>query len=210
MSDNDDQDWFDLVAGREVPAADPAIRLEAMLVREALLAAKAQDEAAVPASPERDTARTQRLIERARRERLIGTGEPPGASAPAGRQRVSFALLPGWRAAVAFATVLALAIGIALLMPREQPPVEEGGTLRSGLPELVVKQVPEPAASAQALADALRAAGLSVETRQAGAFWYVETTVPDKPDAALVSAFEKAGIVGVRPGPLRVMFRGER
>lgn len=48
-----------------------------------------------------------------------------------------------------------------------------------------------------------------VATRRAGAFWYVETTVPDKPGAALVNAFEQAGMVAVRPGPLRVMLRSD-
>lgn len=209
MSDKDDQDWFDLVAGREVPGAKAAVRREAMLVREALLAAKAQEDKVVPVSVEPDATRTQRLIERARREGLLGTGELPTVSAPDGK-RVSFARRLDWRTTVAFAAVFMLAIGITLLVPRGPPPVEPGGTVRAGMPELVVKQVPDPAASAKALSEALRAAGLHVTTREAGAFWYVESTVPDKPDVTLVSAFENAGIFALRPGPLRVMFRSGR
>lgn len=210
MSDKDDQDWFDLVAGREVPDAKSAVRRKAMLMREALLAAKAQEDKVVPVSVEPDATRTQRLIERARREGLLGTGELPTVSAPDGKRRVSFARRLGWRTTAAFAAVFMLAIGITLLVPREPPLVEPGGTVRGGMPELVLKQVPDPAASAKALSEALRAAGLHVTTRQAGAFWYVETTVPDKPDATLVSAFENAGIFALRPGPLRVMLRSDR
>ena len=78
-------------------------------------------------------------------------------------------------------------------------------TTRSGLPTLVTKQIADPQRYASDLGAALAAAGLSVEIKQEGEIWYVETTVPDKPDPRLVALFEKFEIFEIRPGALRIV-----
>ena len=50
MSDKDDQDWIDLLAGQAVPDADPKTVREAQVFRAALLAhsEKSKDDAEIP------------------------------------------------------------------------------------------------------------------------------------------------------------------
>src|SRR5436190_24148130 len=102
MAEQDDQNWFDTLAGRNRVNADPATTKEAQAVRRAVLALK----------PDQDTANldveagTQQLLFRLRREGLDGVSREKS-----------------WRfyGAFALAATLVLAVGVVLL---QSPPVE--------------------------------------------------------------------------------------
>ncbi|MBK6973091.1 MAG: hypothetical protein IPH26_09145 [Sterolibacteriaceae bacterium] len=203
MSEKDDQDWLDILAGRAAPGADPATVREAHMLRESILAERAAREAAAVESVTADPEAERRLIERARRgapSAEAGVRESPE------RARSRWRLgLPGWRGAFALAATLVIAVGVFLALPKERVPVDAPATTRSGLPTLVTKQIADPQRYASDLGAALAAAGLSVEIKQEGEIWYVETTVPDKPDPRLVALFEKFEIFEIRPGALRIV-----
>jgi hypothetical protein len=202
MSERDDRDWLDLLAGREVPDADPRTAREARLLRESLLAGAAADATEPPPVPEHDPAREARLLEGARRAGLGGASRPATARAAPTLRRPAF---PRWRWGFALAATAVLAVAIFLSLPREQPPADEPATMRGGQPALFVRQVADPQRYAAELAAALQAVGLRAKLSQEGALWYVEATLPDKPDPRIVETFERFEVFGAKAGPVRVV-----
>lgn len=208
MSEKDDRDWFELVAGRDVPDADPAVRHEADLVRTALLQQAASENEFAIASEEADAQRTWRLIERARAEGLIAAADRDPAKMEARSVRNA---LMGWmfsiRGTVALVAALLLAVGVAVMMSYQPVSNPEDSVSRGGAPRLIVRDVTDPAASAKRLAAELDVTGLRVSYRSTSNGWYVETDIPENPGEVVLAAFQRADILVVQPGPVRVIFR---
>lgn len=205
MSQQDDQDWFDLIAGRDVPGASPQVRREARVLRATVLARQREEETAAGGSEAAavDIARLQEAVVRHLR---AGSGAAQGNM----RESAVARWLPGLRRVlqspafgVGFALLLA-AVTVRLMLPMTDERLAQGID-RGGLPELVVRQVDDPGAEASRLAAALRDAGLKPDERQLGQFWYVEATLPDKPGPKLVNVLKRFGIDPGLRGRLRVV-----
>lgn len=149
MSADDDNAWFEALAGREnVPQAnDPAsagphVR-EAAALRE--LIRRHSSEPEIPLMPAVDPARENELIARARAAGLL-------------REPAATAVRRPWilRGALAAAAVIVLAVGLTLL--RTAPP--DTGTLRGG--GTTQLRTRDPAALKRKLTEELSAAGAHV------------------------------------------------
>lgn len=169
-AEQDDQHWFDLMAGRSVPDAHGRTRADAAWLRAALLAYRLQPPPGqVPAAEQR----VQRLLSRAVEAGVLaqaGDAAQPQATPPrpsSGRrlwQRLLDRLnslstpLRGWRLAPALA-VLVLAIGLIfqqLNTPSERPNVERG-------PAVQQISASDPGQRQQQLVKTLRAAGIDAQ-----------------------------------------------
>lgn len=149
---DDDQHWFDLLAGRSSAGAEAATQADAVRLRQALLQHRAAAPAGDPAAPD---VRIARLLGRARAEGVLAA--PPPTALPPGwhhtRRRQA------WAGALA-AGVAALGITLLLRSPADQPAPERR-------PEAVLRGAPvqqlqaaDPQQRRQQLLQALRAAGL--------------------------------------------------
>ena len=138
-SNKEEEQWLSALAGRSDPAADPAINLQAELLRRALQAQSAKLDQAVPVA---DEAQYQRLLFRLREEGLLG----------ADHQRRKIQL---W----ALAATVVLGVGVVVQMGglyRGQD--DEANTLRGG-GKATVLVVENPEVRLTELLAGLKAAG---------------------------------------------------
>lgn len=170
-TEQDDQHWFDLMAGRAVPDAHGRTRADTAWLRAALLAYRARPPAGqMPAAEQR----IERLLGRAVQ---AGVLPPSPAAQPAPSQPAVPSRRPAWwrqlfgspargasRPAIGWALAPALVVvalvGTVLLRqtdpPAERPDVERG-------PALQQISAADPAQRQQQLVQALRAAGLDAQ-----------------------------------------------
>jgi hypothetical protein len=153
---DDDQHWFDLLAGRPSAGADATTRAEAARLRQALLQHRAAAPAGDPAAPDD---RIARLLGRARAEGVLAapSATAPPLSSPQHRRRQA------WAGALA-AGVAGLVITLLLRSPDDQGAPK-------GMPEAVLRGAPvqqlqaaDPQQRRQQLLQALRAAGLDAHS----------------------------------------------
>ena len=152
---DNDQQWFDLLAGRCAPGASIGTQAEAAALRAALRRHAPGAPAGQPAPA--DT-RVARLLDRARAEGVL----PPAAGPSAGQpSRPAAAWRPpraAWMGALA-ASVAGL--GLALLLQQRQAEPPPDSVLRGAAVQQL--QVADPLQRRQQLLQALRAAGLDAQ-----------------------------------------------
>ncbi|HZF26395.1 MAG TPA: hypothetical protein VEZ88_09045 [Steroidobacteraceae bacterium] len=148
MSERNDQDWLDALAGRAGVDAASSDAREARALREGMLQRAVEEPAPVGAI---DLERENALIARARREGLVGresARQEPQPRAPA--------WMMGWRSSLAFAASVTLAIALAWwLQPNMTPETVRGVELG-----IVRIQASDPAALKEQLIEELRAVGI--------------------------------------------------
>ena len=206
MNEKDDQDWFDLVAGRQVPGASQVAGREAELIRRALKVS------AILTSPEiipdQDAIREQRLLDRAHAA-ARSTSSPRTDRIAQTPTTLIATWLGGWRSAFTVAVVLAAVSVLYLLIPHQQM-VDEPDTTRGGKSTVYARRVPDPARASLLLADALTNAGIKVRRRQEGENWQVEFNMPDTFAPEAVKALERLDIRNPSPGPMLVIVEKSR
>ncbi len=180
---DDDQRWFEALAGREPSAGVPgsgrdAARAEAAMLRDALrahLAAMAQSPAAVAADPATGAADEQALVERARRAGLFGlpaaatrpaSTRPaptrPGATPPAPWPWRWFSGGFGGSRGLALAAGAAVAVTAGMLARHQEPAVPPAHEVLRGLQGSVIRlDSAEPAALQTRWLAELAALGIS-------------------------------------------------
>ena len=159
MAEQDDQHWFDTLAGRAASDADPAALKEAQAVRRAVLALSADQDA-----QDLDVeAGAQKLLFRLRREGLDG----------ATKKR-------SWQTygAFALAATLVLTVGVVLL---QSPPVEDTPVYRGVGAQTIT--APDAAKLAAAITADLEALGIKPKVIRFGATFTLSADWPAKPDA---------------------------
>ncbi len=157
-SPDDDQQWFELLAGRAAPDAHQGTAQEAAWLRAALLAYRAQAPAGEPAPPEQ---RAERLVERARAAGIV----PRPTQPPPDRRRVPWWPLPlrawPWAGAL-LATLVGAMVALPWLLPEPHEP--EAPVLRGDAVQ--TRQASDPAADREAVRAALRAVGIEAAPYQ--------------------------------------------
>ena len=151
----DDQDWLDVLAGHEVPDADPKTRREAELIRAAILAHHA-DDSSDPTAEETEHA-WQQLQFRLRRERKSSKPKPFWQ-----RREALVALA---------ATVAAVVIVPKLALSPDMQPKDLADT------QFIVSE--DPRQEAEELAQTLTRLGLQPEITQQNDDWYIDVRLPD-------------------------------
>lgn len=191
---DDLDDWLDGLRGRARPGGSPAAAAEAQAQRDAIAAAHAEH-------GDDDGQELQRLLFRMRREGVLHAS-PQAKGATAERRW-------GARLPLAAAAVLALGLAITMVGPglwqAEEPPV-----LRSGTAEQVLEvDAAQVAATAQQLADALRALGAAVAvTPLPEGATEVAATVPKEQLGAAAQALARFGLAPpAADGTLRIELR---
>jgi len=179
---DDDRRWVEAIAGRPGGADDAADR-EAAAVREALLAARAGDAMSARESEQG----LDRLLERLRRERLLGEER-------AGPPRRWMA----WAAATATLLVVA---GV-VLWPQLQQPEPDEIVVRGAPPQELVDA--RPAERAARLAAELEALGLTVVRRETRGGLLLEALIEKRDDPRLAEALARQGLRVPQSGPLLV------
>jgi hypothetical protein len=194
MSDDDDL-WFESLAGRATAAASEATREESSALRSAL-----QDLEEIPFEqpPTADLAREEALLSRARAAGLLphGTALARPARAPAAPGRL-------WRGVLAAAAVGALAVGFVLLRPLSQPPAVE----RSA-GAIVRLNADNPARLQQELIGELRSAGVAARGYEMLGRRGVDADLPRPLPDAVRAVLERHGIPAPRDGVLQVEIEG--
>ena len=159
---DDHDDWLDLLAGHDVPEADPKTRHEAELLRAAILADRKDDEL----TPEELEHSWQRLRFRLNREGILGPRKKPLWQQPG--------------ILTALAATLAAVLILPPILPRFYAPDLEPKSFI--VPQTVTTAEPEP--RARALVQALRTAGLSAQIQALESGWRVSAELPNPvPDA---------------------------
>jgi hypothetical protein len=159
MAEQDDQHWFDTLAGRNGANADSATTKEAQAVRRAVLVVKPDQDAA-----DLDVeAGTQQLLFRLRREGLDGVNRKKTWQ---------------WYGAFALAATLVLAVGVVLL---QSPPVEDTPIYRGGGAQTII--TPDTAKLAATLTTDLEALGIKAKVTRFGATFTLAADWPSKPGA---------------------------
>jgi hypothetical protein len=207
MSEQDDQDWFDLLAGRHVPNASAIAQQEAALLRQAITAHR-QDSAESDGFPEHDLARELMLINRA----SIAINNAPENRMPAQPRSVADVFgnwRYGWRPGFAFATLVAIVALVYTWLPIQLPD-NQPDIVRGGGPTVYARQVGEPERVSRELADTLFHAGIKVMRRHEGYIWYVEFDMPDTPAPNIVLAMERIDVTGLRAGPTMIVLEMQR
>lgn len=208
MSEQDDQDWFNLVAGRQVPEASALARQEAALIRHALDIARTQDSVQRVAIPEQDPIRERALIDQAH----TVIKDAAKNQTPTRFRRVTSVFgqwLHGWRPGFAVATVVAIVALTYVWMPI-QPRDNQPDVVRGGGPTVYARQVAEPERVSKELADTLVNAGIKVVPRHEGNTWFVEFEMPDAPAPSIVHTMEQLDVRDLRAGPTMVALEKNR
>lgn len=194
MSQHDD-DWIELIAGRDVPDADAELRAEAQELRSAVQArGKLADV---------DEASLQRLFKRMRDEGVLGTSaEQPEKRAPAIK-----AGRPHRLAAVAAMAVLS--VGLAVLLRPVAPPALTGGleTPRGADPDLKHATTGQAHAAAAQLQRQLAALGIQGRLVQYSDGASVEAFVPDGQRTAVNALLLPYSLALPSNGHLYIAFR---
>lgn len=191
MSNDRDQDWFDLLAGRTAPGADPALAREAALLRDALQRHHLDVPAgALPAPDER----VQRLLDRARQGGVLPTAEPAAPPPPRRPRRSATLAAPRWWPAAVLS--LCLATGLAWWSQRPgpardaQPFVLRGdGVLQRPAPDLA-----QARSQRDALLGQLRARGFEAEAYEQLGRPGVDLALSQPLDEAQRAALARLGI----------------
>lgn len=185
MSDTDDHDWLEALAGRGT--AHSATRREALVLRGALLAAT-RDENLARLAP-RDARREEDLLERAAREGVIGRPAP----------RRNF-LLP-------IAAGLALTLTAGLLI-RWQATAPDDQAVRGSDSGVVRLGADDPAALKLRILEALRAAGVEATGYEALGVHGIDADLPRPLTPAARRALAEFAIPEPADGVLRIEIRG--
>jgi len=167
MAEQDDQNWFDTLAGRNGVNADHATTKEAQAVRRAVLVLKPDQDAA-----DLDVeAGAQNLLFRLRREGLDAVSRKKS-----------------WQfyGAFALAATLVLAIGVVLL---QAPPVEETPVYRGGGAQTIT--TPDTAKRAATLTTDLEALGIKPKVTRFGATFTITADWPAKPEVKHVAFLKR-------------------
>jgi hypothetical protein len=160
MSEQNDHDWIDTLAGRNAAGADPATVKEAQAVRRAVLSLPADQEAQ---DLDVETG-AQKLLFRLRREGLDGVSQNRKSW-----QRYS---------AFALAATLLLAAGVVML---QSPPVDDTPVYRGTGAQTI--NTPDTAGLAATLTAELEALGIQPKVTRFGATYTLSAGWPAKPDA---------------------------
>lgn len=185
MTDNNDQNWFEALAGRAVVSDDPIATSEAQQLRKQMLARAIEQAADLPAH---DRAREEQLIARAHREGLL----PPRVAGQPSR-------FP-WRATLAAAAVVCVAI-VAGYQRRNAPPPE---VVRSGPSEVVRLSAADPLAYKQQLLADLRSAGVTATGYERLGRQGVDADLPQPLSNEVRAVLQKYRIAIPEDGVLRV------
>lgn len=160
MSDDGDQAWLDLLAGRAAPGADPALAREAALLRDGLHRYRIDAPPGhVPAPDER----VQRLLDRAHQSGVLPGAERATAPPPPAPRRSTALAAPRWWPAAVLG--LGLATGLAWWSQRPGPAQDTlpfvlrgDGVLQRPAPDLA-----QARAQRDALLSQLRAQGFEAD-----------------------------------------------
>jgi hypothetical protein len=181
MAEQDDQNWFETLAGRKAANADSATEKEAQAVRRAVLAREIDQDL-----PGFDVeSGTQKLLFALRREGLSG----------ATLRRKSWQIY----GAFALAATLILAIGVVLL----QPPVVEDIPVYRGAGAQTIN-TPDPAKLAATLTADLEALGIQSKTTRFGATFTITAIWPEKPEAGHLAFLKRHNLKQPAGGTLEI------
>lgn len=190
MSTDLDNDWLDGLAGRGEAPASPA-HAEGKALRGMLQAHLVQQSAAERATTASiatpDRLRERALIERARREGLLGTRA-------------------GWRPLLIAAGIAIVAVGIVwqTFMRPETVVVREGAAAPVQL------QARDPAALKRQIVEELRAAGIAATGYEALDVHGIDADLPQPLTVEVRRVLEKHGIPAPSDGVLRIEIREAR
>lgn len=185
MTDSNDQNWFDALAGRAAADNDPIATCEANELRKQMQARAVRPAAEVPAQ---DPAREAQLIARARREGLLPS------------RAVDHPSRFPWRATLAAAAVVCVAIVAGYQLRTAQPPE----VVRSGPTEVVRLGAANPLAFKQQLLDDLRSAGVTATGYERLGRQGIDADLPQPLSAEVRAVLEKYRIAVPADGVLRV------
>jgi hypothetical protein len=150
---DDDQQWLDLMAGREAPGADARTRREAAWLRAAMLSYRVS---APPGAPADAEDRIGRLLTRARNAGVLPPAANDAGLEAAGSTRVR---RPRWPHALAASIAVC---GAMLVFLQQNPGSDTDGVTLRGAPVQRV-QTPDAASRRQQMLQTLRAAGFDAQ-----------------------------------------------
>lgn len=127
LPDTEDEQWFNALAGKPDPAADPEINREALALRSAL---KARSEQMATEIPKADSAHYEQLMFRLRREGLIDTGRQSNPN----KRFVRFAV----------AASIMLSAGLIFLTHLHQNPQQNEAEVFRGLGDMQIVLAVDP------------------------------------------------------------------
>lgn len=185
--DPDDDHWFALLTGHEVPEAHPETVREAQLLRQTILA-EASEAASPPATAE-VPAGLDRLLGRLRAEGLLTPRQPWW------RQPRTWSLL-----AVAATVLCSMPWVMRALQPE---PTEVIKTLT--LPHFLYAA--DPVAQTQSLQTALRAQGITARVQAQGPGHYLTATLPQPVPEAVLRVLSTYGLDAPADGQLHVVIQ---
>lgn len=197
MSRDQDQDWLDALAGRQPRAGASGASLEAELLRDAL---RTQEAPGIDVA-QQDLEREQRLIDLAREQGILASGTARPAPRPAARRLMWW---PSW--GVAFAAILAVAIGLTVL---HEPPSERE-VVRGPADGALRISSEHPEADQRELLQELRAAGVEAVGYQRFGRYGIDADLPKSPDARILAVLARHGLPTANSEVLRVEFEPAR
>jgi hypothetical protein len=204
--DDDSEEFFEALAGRRDRGSGPAALRDALAAQARTL--REAEGASADALSDAERAQMASLKERLE---AAGAFQPPAAPAPPASV---IDRLRGWLFGASSMRLVGVAAAIAVasvLVLRLQPfGDDESRVMRGGATPAIV--VPDPAARAQELESALRAAGAGVVVAQIGAReWSLAVEVPDASKVAAVQKLLRdAGFALRGPPPYEVAVRASK
>lgn len=190
MTNSNDQNWLEALAGRASVTDDPIATSEALQLRRRMLARAVEPAVDLPAE---DRAREEQLIARARREGLLPSRIIGKSS------RFS------WRAMLAVAAVVCAAI-VAGYQLRDASPPE---VVRSGPSEVVRLSAANPLALKQQILDDLRSAGVTATGYERLGRQGIDADLPQPLSSEVRAVLQKYRIAVPADGVLRVEIDAE-
>lgn len=190
---DDDPQWLDLLAGRQVADPDRRTAQEAAWLRAALLAYRAQAPAGVPAAP---AERVARLLARARASGLIP------APHDAGTARGPRSILRWPISALALVGLAALVVLPWVPLPGVDR--DSGAVMRGDVVQ--TRRAADPAADREVLRAALQAVGIESAPYQRLGRLGLDVDLPRPLTAAQRDALARLGLVTPMGPSLRIEF----
>jgi len=193
---DDDQQWFDLIAGREAGDARPSLQHEAAWLRAALLTYRAHTPEGLPPPPE---ARIGPLLARARAAGVLPPAAvvvPSSSRSRPGDTGRAWARSRSWPWALA-AAIAVLAVGLPVWQARFGLP-DEAPVMRGPSEQRLV--VGEPQQHQAALVQALREAGFDAHPYERLGRLGVDIALPEPLSAGQAEALRAWGLT-VPSGP---------